>query len=164
MLTPSIGFCGTPLSTDGRLHAGGFEDRRHDVDDVVELRADAALVLDPLRPGDDQAVARAAEVRGDLLGPLERRVHRVRPADRVVVVTSSAPPSSSIMRQHVLEVLGRGVEDGHFVERALQAAFGAGAVVALDVDDQRVVQLARSPRWRRGRGRCGGRSAARAAA
>ena len=29
-----------------RLDAGGFEDRRHDVDDVVELRADAASILD----------------------------------------------------------------------------------------------------------------------
>ena len=85
MLTPSIGFCGTPLSIAGACTPDRFEDRRHDVDDVVELGADAALVLDPRGPGDDQAVARAAEVGGDLLGPLERRVHRVRPADRVVV-------------------------------------------------------------------------------
>ena len=41
---------------------------------------------DAVGPVHDRAVARAAPVRGDLLGPLIRRVHRVRPADRVVVV------------------------------------------------------------------------------
>ena len=65
---------------------GGLEDGRRDVDDVVELVADLALGLDAVRPVDDRAVAGAAPVRGDLLGPLVRRVHRVRPADRVVVV------------------------------------------------------------------------------
>ena len=57
-----------------------------DVDHVMELGADLALALDSLRPVHDRAVARAAPVRGDLLGPLVRRVHGVRPADRVVVV------------------------------------------------------------------------------
>ena len=86
MLTPSIGVCWTPF-TDRRLgQAGRLEDGRRDVDDVVELRADLALGLDALRPVDDRAVAGAAPVRGDLLGPLVGRVHRVRPADGVVVV------------------------------------------------------------------------------
>src|SRR5713226_7425326 len=81
MLTPSIGFCGTPLSTAGILQSGRFEDGRRDVDDMVELRADAALVSDARGPGDDHAVASTAEVRGNLLGPLERRVHRMGPTD-----------------------------------------------------------------------------------
>ena len=38
----------------------------------------------PLRPGDDQRVAGAAEVGGDLLGPLEGGIHRPGPADREV--------------------------------------------------------------------------------
>ena len=45
MLTPSIGFCLMPSTMSGALNPGGFEDRRHDVDDMVELRADAAGVL-----------------------------------------------------------------------------------------------------------------------
>ena len=65
---------------------GGFEDRRRDVDHVMELAADLALGLDAVRPVHDRAVARAAPVRRHLLGPLVGRVHRVRPADRVVVV------------------------------------------------------------------------------
>ena len=49
-------------------------------DDVGELGALLALGLNALGPVHDGAVARAAEVRGDLLGPLVRRVHGVRPA------------------------------------------------------------------------------------
>src|SRR5262249_20717478 len=57
-----------------RLDLGRFEDRRHDVDPMVELGTDAALVLDGRGPRDRHALASAPEVRGDLLGPLERRV------------------------------------------------------------------------------------------
>ena len=45
-----------------------------DVDHVMELAADFALGLNALGPVDDHPVAGAAEVTGDLLGPLERRV------------------------------------------------------------------------------------------
>ena len=75
-----------------RLDARGFEDRGHDVDDVVELVADAAGVLDAGRPRDRQALPRAAEVRRDLLGPLERRVERPRPRDRHVRVGRRRAP------------------------------------------------------------------------
>jgi hypothetical protein len=45
--------------------------------------------------------------------------------------------------EHLLVVLGDAVEEGHLVEEALRAAFGAGAVVPGDVDDEGVLQLAR---------------------
>src|SRR5262249_32030228 len=54
----------------GFFHPGRLEDRRHDVDDVAELTAETPLVLDPLGPGNDEAIPRATEMRGDLLGPL----------------------------------------------------------------------------------------------
>jgi hypothetical protein len=54
---------------------GHLQDGRGDVDDVVELRADLALGLDPAWPVDDGAVAGPAPVGGDLLGPLIRGVH-----------------------------------------------------------------------------------------
>ena len=52
--------------------AGRLEDRRADVGDVRELRAQATGSWMPLGPVDDHRVARAAEMRGDLLAPLER--------------------------------------------------------------------------------------------
>ena len=54
MLTPSIGFCLIPLTDLGRLDAGGFEDRRHDINDMVELRADAPTSL--MWPGHEIAM------------------------------------------------------------------------------------------------------------
>ena len=52
MLTPSIGFCAMPFDHRSAPGPRGLEDRRHDVDDVVELGADAARVLDAVGPGD----------------------------------------------------------------------------------------------------------------
>src|SRR6266849_6967422 len=107
---------------------------------MVKLRADATLVLDARGPGDDHAVAGTAEVRGNLLGPLERSVHRVGPTDRVVIECRRA--TEFIHASHdFLEILRNGVEKGHFVEQALWTAFGARAIVALNVDDQRVVEF-----------------------
>jgi hypothetical protein len=72
---------------DCRLgQSSGLEHSRGDVDHVVELRTDLAARRYAARPVDDGAVARSAPVRGDLLRPLVGRVHRVRPADREVVV------------------------------------------------------------------------------
>ena len=105
MLTPSIGFCATPLNCGGHFNADDFENRRRDVDHVVELVADFAAGLDPLRPGDGQAVAGAAEVAGDLLGPLERRVHRPGPGGGEVVVVLLAA-DVSMRRELLLERSG----------------------------------------------------------
>src|SRR5260370_395380 len=52
-----------PIDRLGRADAARFEDRRHDIDHVMELRADAASVLDATGPGDAHALARSAEVR-----------------------------------------------------------------------------------------------------
>ena len=142
MLTPSIGFCAMPSTTSGWLMLGRFEDRRHDVDDVVELLADAALVLDHLGPGDGHALLGAAEVRRHHLGPGERRVEGPGPGHRHVRIGQVRAPD-------VVEVLQLGLDRqldtldrGDLVRRADQAAFGAGAVVAADIDDQRIVELA----------------------
>ena len=71
----------------GRLRdSDRLENGRGDVDHVMELRANTALVLDALGPADDQRVARSAEVRSDLFAPFEGRVHGPRPAHVEVVV------------------------------------------------------------------------------
>ena len=107
---------------------------------VVPLGAELVLRRNPLRPGDDHAVAGAAVVAGDLLGPLERGTHRVRPADRVVVERLPRPDIVAPLQQ-LLEVFLYAVEERHLVEKPLQAPFGARPVVAGDVDDERVVEL-----------------------
>ena len=120
---------------------GGFEDRRRDVDHVVELAANLPLRLDALRPVHDRAVARAAPVRRHLLGPLVGRVHRVRPADRIVVVGVRAAEQVDLGREELggLEST-HPVEDCHLVEAAVRRALSRRAVVADDQVDQRVVE------------------------
>ena len=78
---------------------------------------------------------------GDLLHPLERGVHRPRPFCRKVRERLVGPP------ERVPEVLGLhrhgdAIKGGELVWRAVEHAFGARAVVAADVDDQGVVELA----------------------
>ena len=118
-----------------------FEDRRCDVDHVVELLPYVALGLDPLRPVHDRPVPGSAPVRGDLLRPLVGRVHRMRPADRVVVVRLGAAELID-MGGHELRSLERrrAIEDEGLVEGPVHRPFGAGSVVADDVVDQRVLE------------------------
>ena len=125
----------------GRGDAGRFQDRRHDVDDVVELMANAADVLDVAGPRHANALRRSAAMRRDLFHPFERRVHRPRPAGRKVreglVRSPELVPEELILHRH-----GDAIEGGEFVRCPVEHALGARAVVAADVDDQRVVELA----------------------
>ena len=126
----------------GRLgQPGNLQDRRCHVDDVGELRPQTTSIVDPVGPVHDGAVAGAAPVRGDLLGPLERCAHRPRPAHRVVVVGARRAELVHLA-QHELGSLQRGhaVEVGHLVEGAVHGAFGRGPVVADDVVDEGVVE------------------------
>ena len=122
--------------------AGHFEDGGNDVDDVHELLAQAALVLDAAGPGDGHVLADAAELGGILLEPGERRVKGPGPAGGHVVVGLLGAPDVIPFHLGVDGHLVDAVEEGHFVRRAERAALGAGAVVAVDVDDERVVEFA----------------------
>ena len=125
----------------GRRDTGRLEDRRHDVDDVVELAANVARVADVAGPRDRHALRRAAEMGRYLLHPFERRVECPGPRRRVVREgTFGAPelvPEELILDRHL-----DAVEGGELVGRAVDHAFGARAIVAADVDDQGVVELA----------------------
>ena len=97
--------------------------------------------VDPVGPVDDGAVAGAAPVRGDLLGPLERSVHGPRPTHRVVVVRAGRSELVHLAEHELGRLeLGHAVEVGHLVEGAVHGALGRGAVVADDVVDDRVVE------------------------
>src|SRR5208282_3798380 len=109
---------------------------------VVKLPAYAALVLDLRRPRNRHTLARAPEEGWDLLGPLVGRVKRPRPSDRIVGIGLGGTPG--VVPRHLL--FGRqldAVERNDFVRRADDRAFGRGAIVAADEDDDRVVELAK---------------------
>ena len=118
-----------------------FEDGRRDVDDVGELGPRLAPCGDPARPVHDHAVAGAAPVGGDLLGPLVRGVHGVRPADGVVVVgVRAAEVADPVLHELDGLQLAGAVERDGLVEGAVDRALGRGAVVADDEVDQGVVE------------------------
>ena len=124
-----------------------IEDRRGDVDHVAEVRTQAPGIGDALWPADDHGVARAAQVGADLLAPLERGVPRPRPCGAVVRVHDLGAPlvhATEAFGQLELHLVGQrdAVLHRHLVERTRDGAFHAGAVVAPDPDDHRVVELA----------------------
>ena len=141
MLTPSIGVCTTPLTVFGSGRPAASRTVGAMSMTCWNWLRTSPLALMRCGPADDQRVARAAEVGRDLLGPLERRVAGHRPARRHVREGLRPAPLVDVL-EHVRHRLVDAVEVRHLVEHADHAAFGAGAVVADDVDDQRVVELA----------------------
>ena len=119
-----------------------FQNRRRNVDDMMELRAHLAFCLDALGPMNHHPVAGAAETGGDLLGPRKRRIARDGPPGSHVGIRQRAA-EVVVVRQNVLDGFMHAVEVGHLVKQAIHAAFGARAIVADDVEDQRIVHLAR---------------------
>ena len=123
------------------------EDGRRDVDDVRELRAEPAGVGDARRPVDHHRVPRAAQVRADLLAPLERGVAGPGPRRAVVRIHHLAAPglhAAVALGELQLHLVGQRdpVLHRQLVERTGDRPLHAGAVVAPDPDDQGVVQLA----------------------
>ena len=111
-----------------------------------ELAAQPAPVLDQRRVADGHALPGAAQVGGDLLAPLERAVPGPGPRRRVVrggqLGAPHVQPAVLLGQRELLLGSQRdAVLHRELVERAGDRAFHAGAVVAVDVDHQRVVQL-----------------------
>ena len=111
-----------------------------------ELVSDLSVGSDPVRPGDHHRVPGAAEVARHLFAPLERGVVGVGPGGgevRCGVVAAESLDSAVLLDelQLMFGVEHHPVEEGHFVERTGDGSFHAGAVVAPDVEDQRVVEI-----------------------
>ena len=98
--------------------------------------------LDAFRPMYDQRIARTAEMGRDLLGPFERRVSRPRPPDRNMRLGRGAADLVEFFFKP-LETELDAIEARDLVDGAFKATLGRRAIVADDVEDQRVVELAR---------------------
>jgi len=107
---------------------------------MMELPTKPALVGDPRRPADHRGIG-APAARGDLLAVGERRGGGIGPGGGIAAV---GPRESEVVDplRHILQRLGDTVPVAQLVHDAVQATLGRGAVVAGDVDDQGVVQLA----------------------
>ena len=115
MLTPSIGLCLMPLTMSGRLNAGSFENGGNDVDDVMELHANSTDVRDVAGPGNGHALSGSAEVRRDLLGPLERGIESPRPRHRHVGIGFVRSPLVVVRQLQGFRNIHDAVVGGHLV-------------------------------------------------
>ncbi len=125
----------------GSRDACRFEDRRYDVDDVMKLAADTTDVRDVAGPGHGHAIGSAAAMRRNLLHPLERSIHRPRPAGRIMRKGPIRSPEV-VPEKLVLDRNGDAIEGRELVRCSVEHALGARAVVAAYIDDQGVVELA----------------------
>src|ERR1700722_9482399 len=104
-----------------------------------ELRAQSAGLLNMTRPRNNQRIARAAQVRSHLLAPLKRRASGKGPSGRVVVqiqvATHLAGQREALLHTARFALRGERV-------MAFYAAFGAGAVVAGNIEDDGVLVVA----------------------
>ena len=113
--------------------AGGFEQGRHDVDDMDEFFPDPALVADAAGPGHDERVGDATEV-GILLVEAERGVRNTGPRHRVV-------GEGRVLAHHIIEFGGlldrhRPTERrGEDIGRSLGGSFAGSPIVGHDQDD-----------------------------
>ena len=121
--------------------AGGFQQGRHDVDDVDEFFPNPALVPDPAGPGHNERVRDATKV-GILLVEAERRVRNTGPGHRVV-------GEGRVLAHHIIEF--GGLLDRHWpterrgedIGRSLGSSFAGSPVIGHDQDDGviRLVQI-----------------------
>jgi hypothetical protein len=111
-----------------RGHADGFKDRWGDVDEVSELRAQAALVLDVRRPGDRNGRA-ATPTRGHEFAITVWPVRSIGPGNRIAAVRFRAAEVVHVLG-HLVERLRDQVCIGQLVHYAVQTAFGSRAVVS----------------------------------
>src|SRR5262245_53498127 len=107
----------------------------------MKLGTDLAGVFNALRPRDDHAIARATEVRGDLLCPLERRIASPSPAYRIMRRSAWQPELVDAV-QHLREGRLEPLKRHGLVGGTRQRTLGARAVIADDVDDESVLKLA----------------------
>ncbi len=111
------------------------------------VAANRARVADPARPVHDHRVPRAAEMRGDLLAPVERGVAGPGPPGRVMRSELVAAPGleAAVLEEEPHLLLGRErdpVQRRQLVEGAGERALHAGAVVTPDPDHDGVLELA----------------------
>ncbi len=107
-----------------------------------ELLAQGPLVLDARRPGHHHVLVDTAEPGGVLLEPVERRVKGPGPARRHVVVGLLGAPDIIPFHLRFHRHLVDTIEERDLVRRTQRAALGAGTIIAVDVDDERVVEPA----------------------
>ena len=132
------GFLNRSIHACGLRQIGRLKNGWRDIDHMRKLAANLALTVDTVRPVNDHAVAGAAKVGGNLLGPLKRCIKGHRPTCCHMRKSIFAAPLVKT-RQKIFDLFLHLIEVGHLVIHADETTLGAGAVVTRDVNDDGVV-------------------------
>src|SRR5262249_53052918 len=106
-----------------------------------ELLAKTAFVRDACRPRHRHVLTDTAEPGCVLFKPVEWSIERPRPPRRHVVVGLLGAPDVVPFQLNGSWHHVDSVEECNFVRRAERTAFRAGAIIAVNVDDERVSSL-----------------------
>src|SRR5438132_245479 len=98
----------------------------------MKLCAHTALLFDLRRPRDNYRVTRAAEVGGNLLCPLKRRIHRPSPArGEMVVVLGTAQLIDDF--QFAFDRFEHAIKPGQLVRCSVETAFGRSTIITENI-------------------------------
>src|SRR5947199_10005978 len=124
-----------------KRQANCFQHGRCNIYHVTKLRPDLALGFDSFGPMHYQSVAGASPVRSNLLGPLERSIQSMRPANGIVRESIWTSPVIQVV-EHLGSITNNAVQRHHLIVSPFRSPFGAGAVIAYDVDEQGIIEFA----------------------
>ena len=107
-----------------------------------ELLPQATFVLDARWPGNHHALVHATQLGGVLLEPAEWGIKRPAPASRHVVIGLVGAPNIVKLHLRLNGQFVEAIEESHLIGGTQRTAFGAGAIVAVYIDNKRVIELA----------------------
>ncbi len=109
------------------LDPHALQHRRQNINDMMILGANAALIPNMAGPVHDQRIPDPAFM-GILLVKTQRGIAYLGPSSRVVVVQIGAANGIDL-RHHLLHRGPQTIEKGQFIERAIKSPFLTGAIV-----------------------------------
>src|SRR6266516_4594310 len=112
-----------------------FEHSWGNIYHMTELRPDLPLSFDSFGPMHHHSVASASPMRGNLLGPLERGIQSMCPANRIMRKSIRTSPVI-YMIHHLGSSAYNAIQGHHLVIRSFRSALGAGAVIAYNVNKE----------------------------
>ena len=121
--------------------ANCFQYGRCDIYDVTKLRTDLSFGFDSFGPMHHHSVPRPSPVRSNLLGPLEGSIQSVRPANGIVRKRIWTSPVIDMIH-HLGSSANNAIQRHHLIVSPFGSAFGTRSVIAYNVDEESVIQLA----------------------
>src|SRR5881397_739374 len=118
----------------------GLKHSRCNIYYVAKLWADLTFSFDSFGPMHYHSVAGAAPMRSNLLGPLERSIQGMRPANGIVRESIWASPVI-YMVHHLGSIPNNAIQRHHLIVRPFRSTFGTRSVIAYNVNEQGVIEL-----------------------